>query len=230
MSIAHWQAASAARAGHDEPQWLGAMRHTAMASFSALGFPTPALEDWHYTSLASIADVPYTVGGTVSSTTVADLAPFMISAEWPTVVLLNGRWSPALSSLDALPAGMLVMELGQALREQPALLQKHLGKIAIGEHAMTALNTAMLHDGVVVFVPKELATDTPIHILPVADAGAANAATFPRTLIVAERFARATVIESFVSLTEVAYLTNHVAEVFVDDGATITHSKVQRAR
>jgi len=228
VSIAHWQAVSAARAGHDEPQWLGAMRHTAMASFSALGFPTPALEDWHYTSLASIAEVPYTVGGATSSTTVADLTPFMINAEWPTVVLLNGSWSAALSSLDALPAGLRVLALADALRDHPDLLQKHLGKIAIGEHAMTALNTAMIQDGVVVVVPKGLTTDTPIHILHVADAGAANSATFPRTMIIAERQAKVTVIESFVSLGDVAYLTNHVAEVFVDDGATVTHTKVQR--
>jgi hypothetical protein len=103
------------------------MRHTAMASFSALGFPTPALEDWHYTSLASIAEVPYTVGGATSSTTVADLTPFMINAEWPTVVLLNGSWSAALSSLDALPAGLRVLALADALRDHPDLLQKHLG-------------------------------------------------------------------------------------------------------
>jgi Fe-S cluster assembly protein SufD len=93
---------------------------------------------------------------------------------------------------------------------------------------MTALNTAMIQDGVVVVVPKGLTTDTPIHILHVADAGAANSATFPRTMIIAERQAKVTVIESFVSLGDVAYLTNHVAEVFVDDGATVTHTKVQR--
>ncbi len=228
MSIAHWQAAFAARARLDEPQWLAPMRRTAMASFSALGFPTPALEDWHYTSLASIAEVPYAAGDAASSTTVADLAPHMINAEWPTVVLRNGRWSPALSSLDAVPAGVRVMALADALREHPELLQKHLGKIAIGEHAMTALNTAMMQDGVVVVVPKDVTSDTPIHILHVADAGAANVATFPRTLIITERHAKVTVIESFVSLGDVAYLTNHVAEVFVDDGATVTHTKVQR--
>ncbi len=228
MSVTHWQAAFAARVGTDEPQWLAPMRRTAMASFSALGFPTPALEDWHYTSLSSIAEVPYSVNVAASSTTVADLTPYMINADWPTVVLLNGRYSPALSSLDSLPAGLLVMDLAQAWREQPALVQQHLGTVAVSEHAMTALNTGLMRDGVLVYVPKDVASDIPIHILHVTDAAGASSAKFPRTLIVAERHARATVLESFVGLADVAYFTNHVAEVVVGENATITHSKIQR--
>ena len=228
MSVTHWQAAFSARAATDEPQWLAPMRRTAMASFSALGFPTRALEDWHYTSLASIAEVPFTVTSGASSTTVADLAPFMINADWPTVVLLNGSWSPSLSSLDSLPAGVQVMELAQALREAPALVQKYLGKVAIGEHALTALNTGLMRDGVVIVVPKDVASDIPIHILHVTDSSGAASAKFPRTLIVAERCAKATVLESFIGLADVAYFTNHVAEVVVGENATITHTRIQR--
>ena len=228
MSISHWQAAFAARAGRDEPQWLAPMRQSAMASFATLGFPTRALEDWHYTSLSSIADVPYRIGSGASSTSVADLTPYMINADWPTIVLLNGRWSPALSSLDSLPAGVLVLDLATAWREQPALVQQHLGMVAVSEHAMTALNTGLMQDGVVVFVPKDVATDTPIHILHVADASAEVSAKFPRTLIVAERSAKVTVLESFVGLADVAYFTNHVAEVVVGENATVNHMKIQR--
>ena len=228
VSVMHWQSAFAARVGRDEPQWLAPMRRTAMASFSALGFPTSALEDWHYTSLSSIADVPYAMASAGSSTTVADLTPYMINAEWPTVVLLNGVYSPSLSSMDSLPAGVQVMDLTRAWREHPAMLQKHLGKVALAEHAMTALNTGLMQDGVVVYVPKDVVSETPIHILHVADASAAATATFPRTLIVAGQHAKATVLESFVALANVAYFTNHVAEVVVGENATITHTKIQR--
>lgn len=228
MSIAHWQAAFAARGSAGEPQWLTPVRATAMDTFARLGFPTPALEDWHYTSLASVADVPFTTGSTPSATSVADLAPYMVSADFPTLVLLNGRHSPALSSLDALPAGVRVLPLAQAWAEVPALLEAHLGKVATGEHAMTALNTAMLQDGVVIVVPKDVVAAVPVHILHVADAAAAGTARFPRTLVVAERHAKVTVLESFVGLADVAYLTDHVAEVVVGENATVTHTKIQR--
>jgi len=228
VSVSHWQAAFAARSGRDEPSWLAPMRRNAMTSFSALGFPTPALEDWHYTSLSSIADVPFAVAGGSSTTTVADLTPYVINAEWPTVVMLNGRYSAALSSLDLIPDGVTVMDLERASREQPALLQQHLGTVAVSEHAMTALNTGLMQDGVLVWLANDVVSETPIHILHVADASAAGSATFPRTLIVAGRSSKATVLESFVSLAEVAYFTNHVAEVVVGENATVTHSKIQR--
>jgi Fe-S cluster assembly protein SufD len=228
VSVTHWQAAFAARTGANDPQWLAPMRRTAMASFSALGFPTPALEDWHYTSLSSIANVPFTLAPGDSSTTVADLTQYMINADWPTVVLLNGTYSPALSSLDSLPTGVVVMELARAWREHPALVQQYLGSVAVSEHAMTSLNTGLMQDGVLVHLPKDVTSDTPIHILHVTDAAGAAAATFPRTLIVADRFAKATILESFVGLADVAYFTNHVAEVVVGENATITHSKIQR--
>ncbi len=228
MSVSHWQAAFAARAGRDEPQWLTPLRRTAMASFSALGFPTPKLEDWHYTSLSSIADVPFSIGAAASTTTVADLTPFMINADWPTIVLLNGTYSPALSSLDSLPVGLVVLDLVQACQTHPDLVQQHFGTVAVSEHAMTALNTGLMQDGVLVYVPKNVVSDTPIHILHVTDGAGVSSAKFPRTLIVAERFAKATVLESFVGLADVAYFTNHVAEVVVGENATVTHSKIQR--
>ncbi len=228
MSVSHWQAAFAARSGREEPQWLTPMRRSAMASFGALGFPTPKLEDWHYTSLSSIADVPFSIGAPASATTVADLTPFMINADWPTVVLLNGSYSPSLSSLDSLPTGMIVTQLAQAWRTHPDLVQQHFGTVAVSEHALTALNTGLMQDGVLVYVPKDVVSDTPIHILHVTDSAGESSATFPRTLIVAERFAKATVLESFVGLADVAYFTNHVAEVVVGENATITHSKIQR--
>jgi Fe-S cluster assembly protein SufD len=228
VSVSHWQAAFAARTAAHEPEWLTPMRRTAMASFSVLGFPTTALEDWHYTSLSSIADVPFTVGAAASGTTVADLTPYMINAEWPTIVLLNGVFSPALSSLDSLPSGVTVLPLSQAWTAEPELLRKHLGKVAIGEHAMTALNTGMMQDGVVIHLPRHTIAASPVHILHVADGASGATATFPRTLIVAGQFANATVLESFVGLADAPYLTNHVAEVVVGDGATVHHFKIQR--
>jgi Fe-S cluster assembly protein SufD len=228
VTLPHWQSLFAQRTTHSEAGWLTDTRSAAMTVFNTLGFPTPALEDWHYTSLASVATVPFTVGGSSSQTTVADLTPHMINADWPTVVLLNGVYSPALSSLDSLAAGMRVLDLNSAHGEMPTLLQARLGTVAVSEHAMTALNTAMMHDGTVVYAPKHLVSETPVHILHVTDAAGALTASFPRTLIIADAFSKVTVIESFVGLADVAYLTNHVAEVVVGENATVTHSKVQR--
>jgi Fe-S cluster assembly protein SufD len=229
VSVTHWQAAFAARGTpSSEPQWLAPLRSRSMEQFTAHGFPTTALEDWHYTSLASIATTPFTVGASSSATAVADLAPYMLNAEWPTIVLLNGVYSPALSSLDSLASDVTVLDLRRAMQEHGALLQESLGSIAATSHAMTALNTGLMQDGVLVLLRKNVVAETPIHIMHVADASASGAATFPRTVIIAERSSMGTVLESFVGLAPVPYFTNHVAEVFVHENATVTHKKIQR--
>ena len=50
----------------------------------------------------------------------------------------------------------------------------------------------------------------------------------PRHVIIVERHAKASVIESFVALDDVSYFTNTVTEVILEDGATLHHSRVQR--
>jgi Fe-S cluster assembly protein SufD len=217
------------------PTWLAEARRAAFRRFQELGFPTPKNEDWHYTSVAPIAEAPFpTLRAASSSATAADLAPYTFGhGEWPTLVFLNGCFAPALSTpADRLPDGVRVATLGAALRgegELAELLARHFTQIATwGDHAFTALNTALMTDGAVVHVGKEMVVDTPIHLLHVSDAEAARSTKHPRTLIVAGRHSKATVIESFVGLGEAAYFTNAVTEVFVDDGATLNHHKVQR--
>jgi len=62
----------------------------------------------------------------------------------------------------------------------------------------------------------------------VSDAIAAKTQSNPRTLIVAERNSKATVIESYVATGEASYFTNAVTEVLLEDGANLSHLKIQR--
>ena len=85
-----------------------------------------------------------------------------------------------------------------------------------------------MHDGAVLEIAKDVQIDRPIHVMFVTDAAAAKGMMHPRNLIVVGRNAKATVIESYVSLSDAMYLTNAVTEVSVAEGATLTHYKMQR--
>ena len=213
------------------PSWLGSMRQCAIERFDALGFPTTKNEDWHFTSVGPIVEAAYPVrtapGGEVKP---EDLEPFTFGAtEWPTIVFVNGVFSPALSSLDNVPEGVRVSDLATAIRDGDPLVERHLSKIAPYElHAFTALNTAFTVDGAVIRIAKEFDVERPIHVIFVSDALAAKTQTNPRTLIVAERHSKATVIESYVSTGEASYFTNAVTEVLLEDGANLSHLKIQR--
>ena len=43
----------------DGPAWLGELRAAGMARFEALGFPTTRHEDWRFTNLKPLADLPF---------------------------------------------------------------------------------------------------------------------------------------------------------------------------
>jgi Fe-S cluster assembly protein SufD len=202
-----------------------------MARFEQLGFPTPRDEDWHYTSVAPIAEAGFrVVGEPGGDVTEADLEPFLFGhPEWPRLVFVNGRYAEGLSHVRGLPAGVRVLDLAQAVEEEGDLVERHLTQVADDEaRAFTALNGAFLRDGAVVHVAKEVESPLPVHLVFVADAAGANSAVHVRNLIVAERHAQVTVLESYVAVGDARYFTNAVTEVAVGEGATVRHYKVQR--
>ncbi len=220
--------------GKAAPQWARSLRLSAITRFEELGFPTTKNEDWHFTSVAPIAErefEPLVGRGVAAGVSRADLAPFTFGGDdWHTLVFVNGRFNEALSGRASLPDGVSVLPLARAYDELPLLLEQHLGRIAsIDAHTFTALNTAFINDGAVVHVQKDVELEKPIHLLFVSDEGAKNGVAQPRNLIVLDRFAKATVIESYAGLPGAKeYFTNTVTEAVIGDGATLTHLKLQR--
>jgi Fe-S cluster assembly protein SufD len=210
------------------PDWLWALRKQGMARFQALGFPTTKNEDWHFTSVAPIADrafrlAPLEVRGVKRS----DLARFNFGENgWHTLVFVNGAFSEDLSSAAVLGKGVRVSSLARAIKSGTAGIERHVGKIATFEqHTFTALNTAFINDGAFVELAADAIVEQPIHLVFVSEG---EGVSHPRNLIVAGRHSRATVIESYVSLRDSGYFTNAVTEVSLGEGAHLDHYKLQR--
>lgn len=217
--------------GAAAPEWARTLRSAAILRFETLGFPTTRNEDWHFTSVAPIAEREFRpLAGARGAVSSAALGPYTFGAtDWPTLVFVNGRFDAGLSHGGTLSDGVRVLPLGRAFTEMPELLEAHLGQLAsIDSHGFTALNAAFLQEGAVVHVAGDVDAARPLHLLYVADDAADAGLASYRTLIVLERFARATVIESYVGLGAARYLTNAVTEAVVGEGATLTHLKLQR--
>jgi Fe-S cluster assembly protein SufD len=226
-----YAAAFDAVAGGDQavPAAVRAFRRAAFDRFAALGFPTPKNEDWHYTSVASIADQEFALlASRTGDVGRDDLAPFDFGAsDWHTIAFVNGRFAPELSDLKKLPDGVEVTDLATAWATGD--VADRLGSVASSQsHAFTALNAAFAQDGAVVRIARNVEVARPINLLFVTDAAAARAMTHPRNLIIVERNATATVIETYASATDSIYFTNAVTEVTLGDGASLRHYKMQR--
>ena len=216
-----------------EPKWLRDVRREGIERFAALGFPTPRNEDWHFTSVAPIAEAVFNpLRGGAGRIARSVLEPFSFGqSDWPLLVFVNGRYHVGLSTLGMPGAkeGLKVRDLHTVLQEEPALAESMLGRISpVGDRAFTALNSAFMMDGAVVAIPPRYESAVPIHLVFLSDANAAKGVSHLRNLIFAGQHSKATVIESYVSLGDSHYFTNAVTEVSVAAGATLTHYKVQR--
>jgi Fe-S cluster assembly protein SufD len=160
-----------------------------------------------------------------------ELAPFIFGhPEWTTLVFVDGGYNEALSSTGELAPGVRAGSLAEALQADGALLEQHLARHAsIESSPFTALSTAFIQDGGFLHVPANTDLTRPVHLVFVTTSDAAGSVTHPRNLIVVDRGARASVIESYVSLAEgTSYWTNAVTEVVAGANSWIEHTRIQR--
>lgn len=217
---------------HTGGPWAG-LRQEAFERFLELGLPTPRNEAWKYTNVAPIARGNFKAAGEgrLSGADVERLLVPGLSAR--PIVFINGQFRADLSSVDALPQGVMVSSLGAlragtAPKELVVATDEHLGRHArFKDEAFTALNTACLTDGAVIVAERGIVVDQPFHVVFVTTADQAEAVTHPRLLIVARENSELTVLESYIGLGANQYFTDAVTELVVESGAVVDHCRLE---
>ncbi|MGD0614862.1 MAG: Fe-S cluster assembly protein SufD [Verrucomicrobiota bacterium] len=214
-----------------QPAWLHPLRQAGISSFREQGFPTLRDEDWRFTNVAPITRLPLqsVLEAPPDSTAVEALkqAPFK-GLSGVRLVFVDGHFSAGLSTQRSLPAGVRVLNLAAALAGDPAFLEKHLGRYAQSQgNAFAALNQAFFMDGAFIHVPPGVEVADLIQLVFISSAGSAGAAVHPRNLIITEAGSRVTVVESYLSSRNGAYLTNVVTELIVGEDSRVELLKFQ---
>jgi Fe-S cluster assembly protein SufD len=211
--------------------WVASARQMAMGCFAELGFPTVEDEDWRFTNVAPIAGLPFNpaLELAIDGVPASALQRFSFSTLPGTrLVFVNGHFAPGLSSVAPTPEDIRVGSLAQALRSEPALVEKHLFRHADRDASpFAALNTAFFQDGALIVVPGGQRLPGPVHLLYLSTGHENGLFAHPRNLIVAGRDSQVTVIEQYVSLGNAAGVTNVVTELAAGDNATVEHIKLQ---
>jgi len=215
----------------DEASWLKIMRECAIERFSELGFPTPADEDWKYTNVAPLATENFDLAIEATAVDREKFAQFAASEmNASRLVFVNGKLNADLSDVSTLSASSAaVLNLAEAVKDErfAEIIKQNLARVVdYNKNGFTALNTAVQTDGAFVFVPKNTKIETPIQLLFVASGE--SIAAFPRVLVVLERGAEATIVESYLRTGETKYFTNSVVEIVLADDARLTHTRIQR--
>ncbi len=207
------------------------VRRAAVARFRELGFPTTRDEDWRFTNVASLAQIPFQLARDFH----AELSPREIEQfavpglGQIQLVFVNGRYAASLSSLRTPAKGLTVRSLAQAIRDDRLVVEQHLTRYA-GYHddAFSALNTAFIEDGAFVHIARGRVIEEPIRLLFVSTATADPIMTHPRNLIVLDESSQAVVVEDYVSLGAEVSFSNVVTEVAVGNNGVLDHYLIER--
>jgi Fe-S cluster assembly protein SufD len=218
----------------NDPSWAHDLRQAAMSRFQSLGFPTARRgnEEWKYTDVGPIAKTPFQSldSAALAQVDAADVerASFGVSG-WSQLVFVNGSYAEGLSSVSSLPAGVMVVDLAQAMKATPDLVREHLARHADSEtRAFTALNTAFIHEGAFVHVPDGILVEEPIRLLFLSTSHEQQTVSHSRVLIVVGKDSKATIIEAYGGVSDGGYFSNAVTEIVVGDGARVEYYKVQQ--
>lgn len=203
--------------------WLAKLQSQALADLQQRGFPNRHDEEWKYTNVDALLKNsfrPYDKELTASASQASDLP---LSQQ---LLIQNGIISGIEQLTKVLPKGVLVMPLADALIHHEDLLKPYLGSVLKQEHAFHFLNTAMMHCGVLIYIPKGIRIEEPIALIHRQDQE--QQSVHLRHLIIVESGSEATVVEDYQGLENACYLTNTVTEVFLAANAHLKHCKIQR--
>jgi Fe-S cluster assembly protein SufD len=203
----------------DDPVWLKAMRDEAMARFQTQGFPTLRDEAWKYTNLDRLTRNVFTPREDATRIDEEIIAPYKIDGQH-LLVFVDGHLLSGLCDLGSLPEGICLASFGRVVEYSPELIEPHLRH---AESALTALNLALMKDGAVIVLPKNMVIEKPIHLIHVTTGAKEGTAAHPRHLIVLNEGAAATVVATFIGIGRNAAWTNAVTEAIVGRNARLRH-------
>lgn len=207
-----------------EPVWMIERRLAAMDAFEAQGLPTRRLEAWRNINLSALAEAEFPV---VHIPGEADEQVEALSGLLPEawrLVFIDGHFNDRLSMLPEQDQ-ITVKPLSECWDEEDGALAEHLGRYA-PEHPFGFLNTAFFEDGSLVRLGRGAHLTQPLLIIHVASEEASGRAIHPRTLILAEEGAEASVVE-FYQGPDQRSLRCPVTEIVVGANARVSHYKVQ---
>ena len=221
------------------PEAMNAVRDEAFRDFTASGFPTRKVERYKYTDLQELFAPDFGVNLSRLQIPVDPYEAFRCDVPNLSTSLyfvVNDMFYHDDKPKGHLPEGVIV----GSLRDHADLVAKYYSKLAkTSEDAVTALNTMLAQDGMLVYVPKNVKVDRAIQVINILKALPQNAQRVVtdlmvnrRVLIVLEEGAEIKMLFCDHAADDHNFLATQVIEAFVGENASLdlycleeTHAK-----
>ncbi len=205
-----------------------ALREEAFRRFDAQGLPHRRVEEWKYTDLRALMRESYPLAAppdAAAKLRAKNAGQMLTGVDCRRLVFVDGTFAPELS--DLVPAaGLAIGSMADALAKGDPLVAAHVGKTVATDDVAVALNTALMGDGAVIRIAAGVMPKRPIHLVFAAGSDKPSSA-FIRSLIVVEKGAQATIIESHDSGES---QINTALELVAGDETQVDYFKITRGR
>lgn len=203
---------------------LNAPRAEAFADFERLGFPTRKQEKYKYTDISKFFEPDYGLNLNCLDIPVNPYEVFKCDVPNMSTSLyfvVNDAFYNKALPKSHLPEGVILGSLKEVAEQNPELIRKYYHKLAdSSKDGVTAFNTALAQDGVVLYVPKNVVVERTIQLVNILRSDV-NLMMNRRVLIILEEGAQARMLACDHAMDNVNFLATQVVEIFVGENATL---------
>ena len=220
------------------PEAMNAVRDEAFEDFKRQGFPSKKVERYKYTDIHKLFEPDYGVNLNRLQIPVDPYQAFRCDVPNLSTSLyfvVNDSFYNTTPQLPApikggakggvLPEGVII----GSLRDYPEFVAKYYSKLAkTSEDAITALNTMLAQDGMLVYVPKNVKVDRAIQVINILKATPQNAQRVVsdlmvnrRVLIILEEGAELKMLFCDHAADDKNFLATQVIEAYVGENASL---------
>ncbi|MBP3259750.1 MAG: Fe-S cluster assembly protein SufD [Prevotella sp.] len=210
------------------PEPMNAVRDKAFDDFRAQGLPTRKVERYKYTDIEPLLAPDYGVNLSRLEIPVDPYEAFRCDVPNLSTSLyfvVNDAFYRKARPQVQLPEGVVI----GSLSERPDVVARYYGRMAdTGGDALTALNTMLAQDGLLVYVPRGVRVDRAVQVINILKATPQNAQrrvsdlmVNRRVLIVLEEGAELKMLFCDHAADDRRFLTTQVIEAFVGEGASL---------
>ena len=210
------------------PEAMNSVRDEAFENFKRQGFPSKKVERYKYTDIQKLFEPDYGVNLNRLQIPVDPYQAFRCDVPNLSTSLyfvVNDSFYKDDKPKGHLPEGVII----GSLRDNPELVAKYYSKLAkTSEDAITALNTMLAQDGMLVYVPKNVKVDRAIQVINILKATPQNAQRVVsdlmvnrRVLIILEEGAELKMLFCDHAADDKNFLATQVIEAYVGDNASL---------
>jgi Fe-S cluster assembly protein SufD len=203
---------------------LNGVRDKAFEDFCRQGFPSRKVERYRYTDMSKLFEPDYGLNLNRLEIPINPYEAFKCDVPNLSTSLyfvVNDAFYTKQLPKTELPDGVIVDSLCRVATENPGLIERYYARMAKTEDdAITALNTMLAQDGLLVYVPKNVKLDRAVQVINILRSDV-DLMVNRRVLIILEQGTEAKFLFCDDSADDRHFLTTQVIEAYVGENASL---------